>query len=203
MKVMTATSEGYAVGRARREQIIAEATRQFGRVGFHGATILEIAKECGISRAGLMHHFPTKESLLMAVLAERDIADRERFRQNGSARADGLGILRGMVDLAAHNSSIPGIIELYAVLSAEASAEDHPAHDYFVTRYERIRSGTRRALERAAAAGYLRDGVDPGNAAIELTAVMDGLQVQWLLSREIDMAKHLRLSIEDLLTSPL
>lgn len=198
------TERGYTTGRARRERIIAAATALFGRVGFNSATMLEIAQACEISRAGLAHHFPTKESLMEAVLETRDREDRERFRRNGSRRADGLGILHGMVDLARHNAEVPGIIGLYAVLSAEAAAPDHPAHDYFVERYERIRSGTARALRGARAAGYLAEHVDEDRAAAELTALMDGLQLQWLLDpRSVDMAETVRRRIDELLTVPL
>ncbi|HEY0260794.1 MAG TPA: TetR/AcrR family transcriptional regulator [Lacisediminihabitans sp.] len=200
----TTTEHGYAAGRARRDQIIAEATVLFGRLGFHSTTVVEIAAQCGISRAGLLHHFPTKESLLAAVLEERDREDRARFRQNGSASRDGISVLRGMVDLASYNSSLPGIIALYAVLSAEATAEDHPAHAYFTKRYERIRSETRIALEQAKAAGHLVDGVDIPAAAIELTALMDGLQVQWLLApHRVDMAQQLHQRIQQLLVTRL
>lgn len=201
---MSEAEQGYSNGRARRERIIAEATLLFGSVGFNGATMLEIAAKCGISRAGLSHHFPTKESLLEAVLETRDQEDLERFRRNGSAGEDGLGILRGMVDLARHNSSTRGIIALYAVLSAEAGAEEHPAHDYFVRRYERIRTGTARALARARRAGYLAEGVDELQTATELTALMDGLQVQWLLDPTcVDMAQTLHARLQQVLTVPL
>lgn len=199
-----APESGYASGRARRERIVAEATKLFGRVGFHSATVLEIAAQCGISRAGLLHHFPTKESLLRAVLEERDRAELARFRENGSAARDGLGVLRGMIDLAAYNSKVSGIIELYTVLSAEASAPDHPAHDYFVERYRRIRAGTIWALTRAEAEGYLVDGTDVSSTAIELTSLIDGLQIQWLLAPdEVDMAGQLRKRIQQLVTVAL
>lgn len=194
---------GYAPGRARREQIIAVATQQFARAGFRAATVLEIAAACGISRAGLLHHFPTKESLLEAVLARRDAEDRERFRRNGSSSGDGLSILRGMIDLAEYNSTLPGIVALYAVLSAEAGSRDHPAHDYFMLRYRRIRNGTARALSRVRDAGLLREGLEPVATALELTALMDGLQVQWLLDPTVDMAAALRCRIQQLLTVPL
>lgn len=199
-----APEPGYASGRARRERIVAEATKLFGRVGFHGATVLEIAAQCGISRAGLLHHFPTKESLLRAVLEERDRAELARFRENGSAARNGLGVLRGMIDLAEYNSKVSGIIELYTVLSAEASAPDHPAHDYFVDRYRRIRTGTIWALTRAKAEGLLVDGTDVTSTAIELTSLIDGLQIQWLLAPdEVDMAGQLRKRIQQLVTVAL
>lgn len=191
---------GYAKGRARRTAIIHTAAEQFAQKGFGAATILDIAAACAISRAGLLHHFPDKESLLQAVLEDRDRADRQRFRPYVGI-PDGLGVLRGMVDLAGHNRLVPGLIELFARLSAEAADPDHPAHGYFTARYDRIRTGTAGALDKAHAAGHLRADVDTADAATRLTALMDGLQSQWLFDRTIDMAGHLHTAILDLMTA--
>lgn len=194
------TLRGYAKGRARRDAIIRTAAEQFAERGFLSATILEIAAACGISRAGLLHYFPDKESLLEAVLETRDDEDRARFEPYISA-AGALGVLRGMVDLADHNRLVPGLIELFVRLSAEASAPGHPAHDYFVARYERIRTGTERALRGAIRAGHVRPDLDTEAASVRLTALMDGLQAQWLLDRNIDMAAHIGAAIRDWLTA--
>ncbi len=196
----TAPARGYAKGRARRDAIIRTASDHFAERGFQSATILEIAAACGISRAGLLHHFADKEALLEAVLEARDVEDRERFAPY-TRGAGAIGVLRGMVDLADHNRLVPGIIELFVRLSAEASAPDHPAHDYFVERYERIRSGTARAVRGAIRAGHLRADLDPEDAALRLTALMDGLQAQWLFDRSIDMAAEVRRTLAEWLTS--
>jgi AcrR family transcriptional regulator len=190
---------GYAKGRARRQEIITTATQQFAEKGFGAATILEIAAACGISRAGLLHYFDDKEALLAAVLEDRDAEDRRRFQPYLTAPS-GLGVLIGMVDLAEHNRLIPGLIELFVRLSTEASSPAHPAHAYFLERYRRIRSGTARALRSAGEAGYLRDGVDPDDAAVRLTALMDGLQSQWLMDHALDMAAHVSAEIRGLLS---
>ncbi len=167
------------------------ASDHFAERGFLSATILEIAAVCGISRAGLLHHFADKEALLEAVLEARDIEDRDRFRPYARGYG-GMGVLRGMVDLADHNRLVPGLIELFVRLSSEASAADHPAHEYFRRRYERIRSSTGQAIALAIASGQLRPDIDPHDAALRLTATMDGLQTQWLFDRSIDMAGAIR-----------
>ena len=190
---------GYAKGRARRDAIIATAAEQFAEKGFLSATILEIAAACGISRAGLLHYFPDKESLLETVLEARDDEDRTRFEPYIRS-AGALGVLRGMVDLADHNRLVPGLIELFVRLSAEASSPGHPAHEYFAARYDRIRSGTERALRGAVRAGHVRSDLDPAMASVRLTALMDGLQAQWLLDRRIDMAAHVGAAIREWLT---
>ncbi|MBF4998291.1 TetR family transcriptional regulator C-terminal domain-containing protein [Nocardia sp. BSTN01] len=112
----------------------------------------------------------------------------------------GLGILRGMVELAAHNQQTPGLIDLFVRLSAEASDPEHPAHEYFVERYDRIRLGTARTLRKALRAGYLHEDSDPDRIAVRLTALMDGLQTQWQFDRTIDMAHHIRAAIYEVLS---
>lgn len=194
----------YAKGRAKRQEIIETAMVVFGEAGYNKSSMLEIAERCSLSRAGLSHYFSSKESILAAVLGWRDRIDRERFRANGSAGTDGLGVLRGMVDLARHNATVPGLVALYSVLAAEAAAPDHPAHAYFVARYKRIVGGTARALTLAQRGGYLRDDVDPDQVAVSLVALMDGLQIQWLLAaRPIDMAEQLANAIQGTLRVPL
>ncbi|MEH3089993.1 MAG: TetR family transcriptional regulator C-terminal domain-containing protein [Microbacterium arborescens] len=106
---------------------------------------------------------------------------------------DGAEVLRGLIRLAAHNASIPGVVELYTTLSAEATASDHPAHGYFVRRYDYTRGNLERSFRRLRGEGRLRHGMTPRRAAIAAVALMDGLQVQWLLDREaLDMAEELR-----------
>ncbi|MFT4295142.1 MAG: TetR/AcrR family transcriptional regulator [Micropruina sp.] len=194
---------GYAVGRLRREQIVTAATELFSRVGYRHATVLELAQAAGISRTGLLHHFSSKEALLEAVLQRRDVEDTARL---APAQTDetGLTALAALVDLARYNASRPQLVALFAVLSAEASAPDHPAHDYFVQRYRRTVEGARRSLCRAERAGLLAAGVDPSRQARALVALMDGLQVQWLLSPDdVDMAEEVRQQVQQLLTVPL
>ncbi len=190
---------GYANGRARRRAIVQAATAHFAVGGFHGATIRDIAEAVGISRAGLLRHFESKEALLQAVLEQRDATDRAHFARYAGV-AGGVGVLRGMIDLALQNEATPGMIDLFIRLSTEASAPDHPAHDYFRTRYASIRAGTARVLRQALAAGYARPGLDPDEQAMLLTATMDGLQTQWMLEPRLAMHEHVRAAIEELLT---
>jgi len=192
-------SGSYANGLIRRNEILKVASAQFAKRGFARATILEIAEACGISRAGLLHHFPDKEALLEAVLVERDAEDRARFRPYGQlGRA--AGILRGMVDLAAHNRLVPGLIELFTRLSVEATDVEHPAHVYFQTRYARILESTAAVLGAGVSEGAVKPDIDVTSTALRLTALMDGLQSMWLRDRTIDMAAQMETAILEALT---
>ena len=180
----------YAKTSAKRTAILDAALEVFAESGYRAGSLRDVALRVGMSEAGLLHHFPNKSSLLAAVLDRRDQHSQLRVTFGG---ADGGVTLQGLVELAAYNASVPGVVELYCVLSSEATAPDHPAHEYFVGRYESTRSNIRRAFESLESQGRLMDGVTPQRAAVATIAMMDGLQVQWLLDRDvIDMAEELK-----------
>jgi AcrR family transcriptional regulator len=199
--VTTEVEHGYAKGRAKRREIMDEAMALFGEVGYRGASLREIAARCGISHPGLLHHFPTKESLLLAVLAHRDEVDGEWLAMDGTT---GTEKLRRLIDLVFLNATRRGIVELFAVLSAEATSPDHPAHAFFVERYRNAVQAAELTYAQVHDEGRLRPGIDPGASARQLIALMDGLQVQWLLDgRETDMAGVVHAHINAQLTVPL
>jgi AcrR family transcriptional regulator len=191
----------YAKSRARREAIVRAAVEVFSSVGFHKGSLREVADRAGLSQAGLLHHFPSKEHLLQAVLTWRDEDASQRL---GTPTPEGLDLLRGMVDTVEHNASTPELVELHVVLSAEGTSPDHPMHDYFVSRYAAVFDIVLAAFRAADAQGQVRPDVDLHSAARTVIALMDGLQVQWLLHRaDVDMAADLRRYLQSLLTVEL
>ena len=179
----------YAKSKETRTAILDAALEVFAESGYRAGSLREVAERVGMSEAGLLHHFRSKSALLLALLDHRDNLARGRVDFD---IPDGVEALRALAELARFNAANPGIVELYCVLSAEATSPAHPAHEYFVNRYETVRASVTGSFERAAAAGRLNDGVDPARAAVATIALMDGLQVQWLLAREAtDMAEAL------------
>ncbi|MBB2976620.1 AcrR family transcriptional regulator [Microbacterium endophyticum] len=196
----------YAPGRVRREQIISAAFTAFGAVGYRQTSMSKIAEDCGVSRAGLLHHFPTKEALLQAVLDERDrLAYEKIFADAPGPQADGLDHFERLVRLSAYNASTPGLVSLYAVLSAEATDHAHPAHPYFSRRYDGSRLDLGAAVDNLRSRGLLRSpDIRSTDTAIDVIALMDGLQIQWLISPGVvDMPARLRERLESVLAEPL
>ena len=193
---------GYAKGDARREHILEVATEIFGTQGFRAATMLQIAAACDISRTGLLHHFPTKESLLEAVLARRDGNGNET--PEPAADDDPRARLRRLLAVVEHNATQPRIVNLFSVLSAEAGDPSHPAHEYFAERYDGLRTQLQQACRSLAATDQLVPDADPQALAVELIALMDGLQVQWVLAPDrVDMVAILRHRLNAALTVPI
>ena len=55
-------------GEVRRHALIEEAIRAFGREGYSGASLDQIATAVGIRKQTLLYYFPTKDALLEACL---------------------------------------------------------------------------------------------------------------------------------------
>ena len=179
----------YAKTEATRKAILEAALEVFAQGGYRSGSLREVALLVGMTEAGLLHHFPSKANLLAAVL---DLRDQHAYNMVPLDGDNGEATIRGLVDLARYNASVPGVVELYCVLSAEATASDHPAHEYFVQRYETTRRSVSAAFAWLDAKGKLAPGVHPDGATKATIALMDGLQVQWLLDRSsIDMADEL------------
>ncbi|KJL19264.1 TetR/AcrR family transcriptional regulator [Microbacterium foliorum] len=179
----------YAKTRAKRAAILDAALDVFADSGYHSGSLRDVAERVGMSEAGLLHHFPNKPALLAAVLDRRDQHTLEWVRM---AEGNGEVTLSGLVTTAVRNSTVPGIVELYCILSAEGTKPGHPAHEYFVTRYDVARTNLRRAFEDLQRQGRMRPGVTSQGAAVATLAMMDGLQVQWLLNPDVvDMAEEL------------
>ncbi len=152
--------------------------------GYRGASLASIASAANLTQQGLLHHFGSKQELLMAVLEARDDADRRRV---ASLRAEGLGTFDALESLVEHNAQTPEQVRFFTTLVAEGAAPDHPAHEYFVNRYERVRGGILSGLLDEQLAGEIRQDANLESLVSVIVAVMDGLQIQWLLTPEIDM----------------
>lgn len=154
--------------------------------GYRRTTLAAVAERAGLTQQGLLHHFPTKELLLVSVLEARDRWDLASAAAASGSRTDTLAAL---VD---YNATRPGIVRTYTVLSADSVTEDHPARAFFESRFRSVRASLADAL-RAECGDTLPGGLTPERAAPLMVAVLDGLQLQWLLDpQEVDMPSAFR-----------
>ncbi|MEW2162337.1 TetR/AcrR family transcriptional regulator [Streptomyces sp. NPDC007084] len=171
----------------------------FAARGYGKASLAEIADRAGLTQAGVLHYFRSKANLLTEVLDLRDATD---IADLGPQRPRGLAFLRHLVDTTRNNAEREGIVRLYTVLSAESVTDDHPAQPYFRNRYAGLRAFVAEALTEACELGEVREDVNVTAAANAIIAVMDGLQVQWLLDHEaVDMAASTDQAISALVDS--
>ena len=174
----------YAGTPARRAEIVRAARDSFAENGYAKASLRDIADRVGITHTGLVHHFRNKDELLAEVLAERD---SEEWQQ-GVAQVDSPDQLAPYLgELIRHHQKTPELMRLWIELAAAASRPDHPAHTYFVERYERGRAQFAQGFQDKAAQSQLREDLSPESAAVLFHAVLNGLQLQWVLDQDLDI----------------
>lgn len=175
----------YRTGVRRRAEIIASATEVFGEHGFAGGTLAQIAELVGVTPQTVVKHFGSKEGLLIAVLESSDAQNAQLH----FADLDGLDYLDASEHLLRHNMQHRGMVELMLTVGTEASGPSHPAHEYMVRRYADYAASIARILQHARDAGQIRKFSDAELLfeARGYAALMDGLQLQWLLDPDFDL----------------
>lgn len=180
----------YARGIAKREEILDVALDLFTRHGYDRTSVREVARLTGLSQAGLLHHFSSKEELFTEVLRRRDARNEHEYVENDGGAVDA----PGLVSIIRHNSREPGLVRLYVAMSAESTAADNPAHDFFETRFRKLRGDLASDIRSRQESGEIAADLDADALASLLVAAADGMQVQWLLDPdEADMGDRLQL----------
>ncbi len=160
--------------------------RIFSRSGYQNAAFAAVAREVNLTLPGLLHHFPRKVDLLLAVLDRRDKTARALLPPEGASWPE---MLEAMLAIVRHNESIPGVVRAFALLSVESLGEDHPAAQWFAARTADTRGLIADSFRVGLKEGSLDPALDPEWLACEVIAMMDGLQEQWLRSGEtMDMS---------------
>ncbi|MEV8274770.1 helix-turn-helix domain-containing protein [Microbacterium sp. NPDC077184] len=173
--------------------ILGTAMRLFAVGGFNSVSLADIAREVGITQAGVLHYFPSKAALLLAVIMARE-------DDNGAAmqkRRDlGEGMLDAYVGMLGDNDSQPELVQLFVVLAAESTGPGHPGHDWFAQRTEKALPGIAADFDRWIDPSKLPPGVDSTMLARWTLALSHGLGAQWVFNpTEFDRAGQVALFI--------
>ncbi|WP_341956280.1 TetR/AcrR family transcriptional regulator [Microbacterium sp. LWH13-1.2] len=169
--------------REKREQILKAAVEIFGNKGSTNGTLADVAEQVGITHAGVLHHFGSKQKLLLEVLAYRDQADVAELAEKHIP--GGPELFLHLVRTAIANERRPGIVQAYTVLSSESVTDNHPGREYFEERYTTLRREVTDAFHLLCAQEGATEPDTVATAAASILAVMDGLQLQWLLHRDV------------------
>lgn len=76
----------------KREALISQAEELFDRLGFHGTGVDRLVTESGVARMTFYKHFPTKNSLVRAVVERRDARFWDHMERSVADHADVLAV---------------------------------------------------------------------------------------------------------------
>lgn len=184
---------------ARRDAIIEAATAQFAQIGYERTRIADVARDVGITDAGVLHHFPSKQQLFFAVVERRD-------RPYGNAlSADAPATVRDLFDRFIEAVQVaaddPMMLRFRVILSGAALIEGHPMEGKSRRYLEAGLASFVPVLERGIASGELRADVDAEQVALEMLALNEGTREQSVvLPERISYAEVFARALERLYT---
>jgi AcrR family transcriptional regulator len=182
----------YAKGATRRREILEAALALIAERGYSASSLQEIADAVGISKAGVLHYFESREALIAAVLEERDASSAAAYREE-LPQGDPTDTVGMLLRASARNADTPGLVALYSRVVVDAAAPEHPAHAYVADRYARV---VGEIAEHVRALGVeLPGGMDALGFARVAVAISDGLQLQWSYRPDIDMRDALERAV--------
>lgn len=167
-----------------RQRILGAARGVFSEVGFRGATMAMIAARAGITHAGLLYHFASKDDVLEAVLLEATDRGREILGEDAPVAPDHLDALK---ELVRQNAEDEDWSRLFSVLLGESVALNHPLRERMAARYDSITEGLAAHLRALRESGSSWTDEELERIARILVAVMDGLQYQHLTGARSSM----------------
>lgn len=192
---------GYARGDAARQRILEVAWEAFAEKGFRATSFNEIARASGLTMPGLIHHFPSKVDLFAAVLEARDADDHARLLGALGEQPSMFEVLDAFVATARMNVDRSSMVQLSHLIAAESARGNHPGTESVRAHFRNARGMVRQAVERGIEAGEISPDVRPDVVALQVVAMIEGLENQWLHEPDtIDLPGVFEAWIRDLKT---
>ncbi len=182
--VVMSMQGNYAKGVAKREEILTSALEVFSSRGYRDTSLREIADQVGLTPAGVLHYFGSKDELFVQVLRKRAEVD---WLHHGGEDA-----VEALARLAQHNSTVPGLVELFMSMAISSTNPEHVAHGFFADHYSIVNQALSTAMRAEQKQGALSQSLNPEQIAEMFISLADGLQLQWLHNPQIDMSEQIR-----------
>jgi AcrR family transcriptional regulator len=174
-----------AKGEDRKQRILAAAQRLLTQNGWRNTTLAQIAKEAGVSAAGLLHHFESKEQLLHAVVDARDVDDDTHADRTGD-------FLVALARAGERVDRAPELVGTYSVLLVENLMADAPLHDRLLARQRAAVDIIADLIRQGQQSGKYRDDFDPALKAVQIVSLVNGMEISWLLDPSIPLQEALQ-----------
>ena len=190
-------------------RILNEAVVLFGEHGYAGTSLADIANAADISKAGLLHHFSSKDELFAKVLERRDREDALSILVESpdgeddavdapvdavgnvgtldvpgtaDAEADPWALLERYIELLERNVAHRDLTAIYTATAVSVLDASHPAHRWMADHLNGAVERFETSFEAGKAAGLVDPQMPSRLVARSLVALTDGLQLQWLCS---------------------
>ena len=191
----------------KRARILNEAVVLFGEHGYAGTSLADIANAADISKAGLLHHYSSKDELFAKVLERRDredalsilvespasgedivdapvdaVGNMDTLEVAAAPDIDPWSLLHRYIELLERNVARRDLTAIYTATAVSVLDAAHPAHRWMANHLNGAVERFEASFEAGKAAGLVDPQMPSRLVARSLVALTDGLQLQWLCS---------------------
>ena len=174
-----------------REEVLENALRVFAKMNYEKASLVTIAKACGLSKWGLIYYYPFKQDLFNAVVEKYIFAmqdPEQKFNFEGGTLLEFIGhhvegverTMRRIVGLLDDGNNPQGCSYnfYYFHLLMQVRQYYPDAQAKFAALFEKDRKLWRDNIGRAKSAGEIRADVDTEEAVAMFREVFYGLSYE-------------------------
>jgi AcrR family transcriptional regulator len=180
------------------DDVVAATGRALNRHGLAGTTLAAVAREVGISPAGLVQRFGSKRDLLLAFAARAEESTRACFTAARTGAASPLDALhRALAELTADVRDRAALANSLGFLQLDLTDEAFRA--LAAGNARRAQAEIAGLLAEAASAGELRAEVDTAALARAVYVAYNGVLVLWALLGDAPLPDELRTAVDAVL----
>ena len=162
---------GQTVSEKRRQELVLAAYREIADRGFEGLRTREVAASVGVNIATLHYYFPTKESLIRAVLDHAMDRFRSTLAPHGSPSEQLRNYLRSARTLLVEEPELGAVMAELAL----RSVRDESIGSIMNRMYDTWHVTLRGLLRRAVREGGLRPELDSDAVAALIIATLTSM----------------------------
>lgn len=166
----------------KHARVLDEAVKLFGSAGYAATSLADIANAAEISKAGLLHHFRSKEELFVEVLRAHEEAESKAVPFPGGDNP--WLALTAWIERLRHSLSRRELAAVNVAMSGEVLQMGPTARQWKTQRLEAEVTALAECLERGKTAGFIRQEAPSWGLARTVVALTDGLLVQWFCATD-------------------
>lgn len=172
---------------ARRQQIIEAAVTTVNELGYHGASLAQIAARAGISKSIISYHFDGKEDLLLAVVNHVFARAGEQIEAAVGRESTASGKLaayaRAYLNFIAEHRA-----EMIAAMEVAVSHRDADGVPLYLTESEEDTALLMAIVEAGQGSGEFRTELDPIVTVTTIVHALDGALTRAQMHPDTDLA---------------
>ena len=167
-----------------RDQILTAAVQLFCKSGYEASAVADICNLAGVSKGAFYHHFPSKQTLFLAIIEEwlKGI-DTQLFTERGKGEKVPQSLTRMAKTLGFVFKAASGQLPMFLEFMVQAS-RDKTVWNATIAPYRRYQQQFHELIAQGQSEGSIKSEINPELASRVLISLAVGILLQGVVDPE-------------------